>query len=82
MKTLKDLFELVLQETELNSGKQCTFLFEIDTKYQVVSMVQCYNVAGLKDNIIFQRQSIETPAKLQLVYWTIFDKGRSQNFYL
>ena len=33
MKTLKDLFDLVLHETEQNKDKAVQYQFSIDTKY-------------------------------------------------
>lgn len=79
MKNLKDLFDLILKETELNNGKQCTFHFSVDTKHQWVSMYQCHNLEGVKDNTIFCNLSIKSESELQLVYWTIFNNGRSRD---
>ena len=76
MKNLKDLFDLVLKETELNNGKQCTYHFCIDTKYNWLSMYQCHNLDGIEDEIIMRSESFGTKEELQLVYWTIYNKGR------
>lgn len=79
MKNLKDLFDLILKETELNNGKQCTYHFSIDTKYNWVSMYQCHNIEGYKDETILCNVSIKSESELQLVYWTIFNKCRSKD---
>lgn len=76
MKNLKDLFDLILKETELNNGKQCTYHFMVDTKHDWVSMTQCHNLEGLKDETIISMGSIKSEHELQLVYWTIFNNGR------
>ena len=79
MKTIADLFELILNETKLNEGKILQFTFDIDTKYKCVSMYQDADVKGHEDKTILSRMSIKTPEELQLVYWTIYNNGRTKN---
>ena len=40
MKTIADLFELILTETKLNEGKLVQYTFDVDTKYKCVSMYE------------------------------------------
>ena len=85
MKTLKDLFELINRETELNEGKMLKITFSIDTQYNWCSMTKIYEYAecmGTKpeDQIekVFSNKSIKTPEELQEVYWTIYNSGRAK----
>ena len=76
MKTLADLFALILAETEANKGKAVEYLFDINTQYNWAYMYQ--KVQGIEEvKTIFSGLSFETPEKLQLVYWTIYNNGRS-----
>ena len=79
MKTLTDLFGLILAETLLNEGKQVKYLFEISTQYMWVSMWADANVNGRKPEEIINMFHIEDEAQLQQAYWTIFNAGRSKN---
>lgn len=88
MKTLQDLFALILTEKELNNGKQFHYLGTIDLKYNWVSFgVYEESDNGLmedgrsfeKDNASMRHMSIDTEAQLQQVYWTIYNFGRSKN---
>jgi tRNA-dihydrouridine synthase len=80
MKTLKDLLELINKETQLNEGKMLQNVFDINTRYNWVSMYQVYNlIDDVKEETIINNGSIETPEKLQQVYWTIYNKGRLQH---
>ena len=77
MKTLEDLFALILSQTKMNDNKMVKFAFEVSTEYMWVSMTQILDRSDAKEkNPIFQNMSIETPEELQLVYWTIYNKGR------
>jgi tRNA-dihydrouridine synthase len=79
MKTLKDLFELINRETELNDGKILKHSFEINTKHNWVSMYNVYKLSDeVKEETIINNESIKTPEKLQQVYWTIYNNGRLQ----
>ena len=79
MKTFKDLLELIATETELSNGKQMTMEFSIDTHYKWISFTQCNYLEGLEDAKIISNGSFKTPAQLQEIYWTIYNKGRVQN---
>lgn len=77
MKTIADLFELILNETNANDGKLVKYTFNIDTQYNWVSMWEAADIKGYEQKQIIQMQSIETPEQLQQVYWTIYNNGRS-----
>lgn len=75
MKTLKDLFELIYKQTELNDGKALRFTFEINTHYNWVSMFRVIDVSSTITE--FSNLSIETESQIQLAYWMIVNKGRN-----
>ena len=77
MKTIADLFELILNETNANEGKLVKYTFNIDTRYNWVSMYEGADIKGYEQKQIISMQSIETPEQLQQVYWTIYNNGRS-----
>jgi len=87
MKTITDLFNLIAQETTMNEGKMHQYTFDINTTFMWVSMMEHaesfdYEKECKKrfaENTIFTCESISTPEKLQLVYWTIYNQGRSKN---
>ena len=77
MKTLEDLFALILSQTKMNDNKMVKFAFEVSTEYMWVSMTKILDRSDAKEkNPIFRNMSIETPEELQLVYWTIYNEGR------
>lgn len=77
MKTLKDLFELINLQTELNIGKVVKFTFEINTRYNWVSMYRETDLTSeTKIETILSNESIQRDCDIQLVYWTIFNKSR------
>lgn len=84
MKTIYDLLNLIADENYMNNGKDHQYLFEINTKHMWVSM---YSVSLiLKDTgdvnaekDIFTNQSISSEHELQLVYWMIYNNGRSRH---
>jgi len=78
MKTLKDLFNLILEETELNKGKIVTYLFEINTHYNWFSMYEKHDIENGEFKTLISSQKIETEAQIQLVYWTVYSLGRTQ----
>lgn len=76
MKTLADLFQLILAETSMNEGKAVEYLFDINTQYNWCSMYQ--RAQGIDEvRTIFSSLQFNTPEQLQLVYWTIYNNGRS-----
>lgn len=77
MKTISDLFELILNETNANDGMLVKYTFIIDTRYNWVSMYEKAEIKGYESKEIFNMESIATPEKLQQVYWTIYNNGRS-----
>lgn len=76
MKTIADLFELILKETELNEGKLVQHQFDINTKYNYVSMYNHVDIEGRETEEVFSRIYFDTPEQLQLAYWTIYNNGR------
>lgn len=88
MKTIKDLFELILAEEMLNENKVTQYTFNINTRYNWVCM-DVYRTAyeidenGCEEQVlklyenVLSNASIKTPAELQQVYWTIYNNGRS-----
>jgi len=78
MKTITDLFELIATETRLNEGKLLQFTFYIDTHYNWVTMRSGADIEGHELKEIFAMEKIDTPARLQQVYWTIYNNGRSR----
>lgn len=78
MKTLKDLFNLILEETELNSGKIVNYFFDINTHYKWLSMYEKHEIENGESKTLISNQKIETEAQIQLVYWTIYSIGRTQ----
>jgi len=90
MKTIKDLFELILAEEMLNENKLMQYKFSIDTRYNWICMDVYRPLYEIDDDGIEQKTlklyesvlshaSIETPEQLQQVYWTIYNNGRSSN---
>lgn len=86
MKTLKDLFELINKETELNEGKLMKNVFSVDTRYNWCSMYKVYEfgeVMGVKPDAkeekVFSMKGFKTPEELQEVYWTIYNVSRTKN---
>jgi len=85
MKTLKDLFELINKETELNEGKMLQMTFSVDTQYNWCSMTKIYKFGECmevkpedKEEKVFSNKSIKKPEELQEVYWTIYNSGRAK----
>ena len=77
MKTLRDLFELINLQTELNKGKALRFTFEINTRYNWVSMYRETQLQSeTKIETILSNESIRRHCDIQLVYWIIFNKSR------
>ena len=90
MKTIKDLFELILAEEMLNENLMMQYTFSIDTRYMWVSMDVYRPLYEIDDDgcekqtlklyeSIMSHESIKTPEQLQQVYWTIYNNGRSSN---
>lgn len=83
MKTIKDLFELILNEELLNNEKYVMYKFAIDTHFNWVSMWRVtepiVEAEEPKCEEIFVHESIEKPYQLQLVYWMIYNHGRSRH---
>ena len=82
MKTLADLVELVQKETKLNEGKILQNKYTIDFgdmrfSYQKVHELTNGDVSSLDDKIYFM-ENIETPEKLQMVYWKVYDLSRTR----
>lgn len=79
MKTLSDLFALILAEISMNEGKQVTYHFDIDTNYNWLSMTEKANIEGIEDKTVLSHLSFAKETELQLVYWSIFNNGRSRH---
>jgi len=82
MKTVSDLFKLIIKETAMNEGKTCKFVFSINTQHGWVSMYREVDIEGEKPAELFALKSIKTPAEVQEVYWMIWNHGRSRNLDL
>lgn len=80
MKTLKDLFELIASETELNDKYLVKMLISIDMRYKRVDMCTAFE-QDKKEHLthIMQGEPIKTIEQIQQVYWTIFNNGRVQH---
>ena len=82
MKTFADLLKLIQVEIEMNEGKLVEYQFMIDTKYKWVSMYEIvggvYEKDKVKESTIFNSMSYKKDHELQMVYWTIYNKGRSK----
>ena len=79
MKTFKDLLNLISAETEQNNGKIVNYFFDINTRYNWLSMYEIHNIEnGAEPKTLINTQKIETEAQIQLVYWTIYSLGRTQ----
>lgn len=80
MKTLKDLFDLILSETEMSIDKASIYTFDLNTQYGWLSMYnEVFDGDETKERTIFQNMSIKTEAELQMAYWTVYNNGRSKN---
>lgn len=84
MKTIYDIFNLIMEETRMNEDKDQKYLFEIDTKHMWVSMYsqsvilkECGDENAERN--IFQHQSMSSEHEIQLAYWMIYNNGRSRH---
>ena len=77
MKTLTDLLLLIANETEMNKGKMCVYTFDLNTKYNWLSMYRDHNLEDIAVETVFSNMKIETIEQIQLAYWSIFNEGRS-----
>ena len=92
MKTISDLLNLIAEETKMSEGKVHVFTFNIDTKNKWVSMYSHYEYSTYLDGewasekvderSLLTMESIDTDSRLQLVYWRIFNLGRSAESFL
>jgi len=82
MKTLNDIFALIIEQTELNKNKTLKFTYSVDTKYFWVSAQTIYYDYEKKEEKIFQEimsnKSIKTPEQIQEVYWTLYNNRRTE----
>lgn len=76
MKTLKDLFELVLSITVANDGKAVQYFVSIDLQYNWVSLACKNNGAVVLEKYNFVNMPIDSPEELQEVYWKLFNSTR------
>lgn len=84
MKTIYDIFDLIADEHRMNEGKDHQYLFEINTKHMWVSMFSMSTILketndSNAEKNIFTNQSISSEHELQLVYWMIYNNGRSRH---
>jgi len=77
MKTLTDLFLLIANETEMSKGKMLEYTFDINTKYNWLSMYRDHNLEDIDYETVFTNMKIETIEQIQLAYWSVFNAGRS-----
>ncbi len=84
MKTLADLMNLITEETRMNEGKICKYVFDISTQYHWCSMKEIADLPECSDDEkkprkvrdIFTHESIATSAEIQKVFWLIWTNGR------
>ena len=80
MKTLNDIFALIIEQTELNKNKMLKYTYSVDTRYFTISAnILTFDEQEKKDVIfkeIMSHKSIATPEQIQEVYWTLYNNGR------
>ena len=87
MKTLTDLLNLITREIELTQNKMVTYEFDINTRYNWLSMERVMPEVGEdgkftgddKRETILSSIKFDTPERIQLAYWTIYNEGRVQD---
>ena len=87
MKTLTDLLNLITREIELTQNKMVNFEFVVDTRYSWLTFERVMPEVGEdgeftgddKRETILSSVGFDTPAKIQLAYWTIYNEGRVQD---
>lgn len=87
LKTLQDVFDLIMSETTLNEGKLVKYTFDINTHYGWISMYQViptFDENGIETETkeipksIFTNIGLNTVPEIQLAYWSIFVNGRNR----
>ena len=79
MKTLKDILLLIADQEEKNKNMVLKFKFELDTRYNWLSLCQVVNLEdGEEVKDIFSHLSIETPEAIQQAYWTAYNSTRKE----
>ena len=79
MKTLKDLFELALNEERLNSNKMQKNYISIDMQYKNVTFVIDYGTGKIEKEYILNMFSVDDEALIQQAYWTCFNNSRTKS---
>ena len=72
--------DLIAKEVNLSVGKYSTYTGEINFEYKHVSFINIFkdeNEDSEKEYIL-SHFVIDTPAKIQQAYWTIWNSGRSR----
>lgn len=80
MKNLQDLINLITKEIELSQDKYSKYTGEINFEYGYVSFTNIckYDKEESEKKDILRHFTIDTPAKIQQAYWTVWNSGRSQ----
>ena len=60
MKTLIDLFDLILSETQMSEGKASKYVFDINTEYNWVSMRSTTEIIEENEDIAKSKREIFT----------------------
>ena len=80
MKTLNEIFALIIEQTELNKNKMLKYTYLVDTRYFTISAnILTFDEQENKEVIfkeIMSYKSIKTPEEIQEVYWTLYNNGR------
>ena len=80
MKTLNDIFALIIEQTELNKDKMLKYTYSVDTRYFTISAnILTFDEQENKEVIfkeIMSYKSIAAPEEIQEVYWTLYNNGR------
>jgi len=82
MKTLNDIFALIIEQTELNKNKMLKYTYSVDTRYFWISANILTFDEDEKRDVIFKEimsmKSISTPEQIQEVYWTLYNNRRTE----
>lgn len=78
LKTFKDLMLLVAREEELNQNKLMQVQIVVNTKHKTISMAKYAEASETTlEDVIINHESYGSVSKLQQMYWTIYNNGRS-----
>ena len=76
MKTYTDIINLIVKEVEMSKGKYVQYSGTFNWEYKYVSF---FSQTDNKKTEILTTYTLDTPAKIQQAYWTIWNSGRSRH---